>query len=202
MSGERQGLVLPPIPVFSRKVPYSAWRDQEDIGKWFRDEMVELAKQHLVTEGDLRTMVNALGVEAKSSKKLGRAHPQLVQYAIDIHDVVGSHEERDVVEAVMPGILQEIQAFCVVTIMGAWAVIGHDITGWYETHDSLSEHPAAQEALTMIWEQAGETGTSCFPITREGDQIILGDNVAPREPGITAQGRFTNWLSAPPSGLN
>lgn len=190
------------LPVFSRKVPYAEWRDQDDVGKWFREQIVEAAKEFLVSERDIRTTVNVLGVEKKSSKKLGRAHPQLVQYTVDIHGLVGSHEERDVIGAFMPGFLREIQAFSVVTVMDSWAVIGHDVSRWYEDHESLSEHPAAQEALTILWEHGGKAGALTFPISREGENIELGESITPEGPGLNTTGRFINWLSDPPRGVN
>lgn len=192
------------FPVYSRLVHYADWKDRDDVGTWFRDSIIEMGKAQFLRQGALAPMVNALGILPKASARVGRAKPQLVQHAIDISALSGSHEERDIVAATMPELLREIRAFYVVTAAECWAVFGRDadLNEWYQDHESLGEHPRRQEALSFLWERTGECGLVMFPILREDDRLGLGEDSAPEGLPTGATGRYTHWLSDPPKGLN
>lgn len=187
------------LPIATAVIPYSVWSEVDNLPDYFFQFIVDSAKQSFLSHRKLIPMISLMGQQPSGPSS---PHPQLIQCSIDVSNMMASHIHKDALEEVLPSILQRFGAFCVVTAMETWTLLGEDAhADVYETYDSLADHPNAIEALSFILEGAEGHRTELYPIQRSGDEISLGENIASPD-RFSAENRFANLLRPPPKGSN
>lgn len=118
----------------------------------------------------------------------------IIDALMDLAPFLQNDDTKNIMETVVPSLLQKLNAFALIQICEAWTIPAEKMHEYYGgDYSNMGEFPGAREIVLFSMQTHRGGSLMCFEIDRSEEKPQLVDTNVPQE-FQQMEGRMANWL--------